>query len=80
MAKYNSVTPVKNLPDAFLKTPDSNNNKLLSIDRGIINTISSNLQTIFEISDIDSATGKSLDMIGEELRVKRSKYPMNNIG
>lgn len=73
MAKYNSVTPVKNLPDAFLKTPDSNNNKLLSIDRGIINTISSNLQTIFEISDIDSATGKSLDMIGEELRVKRGK-------
>lgn len=73
MAKYNSVTPVKNLPDAFLKTPDSNNNKLLSIDRGIINTISNNLQTIFEISDIDSATGKSLDMIGEELRVKRGK-------
>lgn len=58
---------VKNLPDAFKKTPDSNNFKILEIERVAITDIKEGLQAIDNILDINNAKGKTLDLYGERV-------------
>lgn len=65
-AEFNSNL-VKNLPDAFKKTTDSNNFKILEIERIACNDLRDRLRDISDILDINNATGKSLDMYGERV-------------
>lgn len=58
---------VKNLPDAFKKTTDSNNYKILEIERRTLADIRADLQDIDSILDINNAKGKTLDLYGERV-------------
>ena len=58
---------VKNLTDAYKKTPDSNNYKILEIGRLACNDLRASLQEVSDILDINNATGKTLDMYGERV-------------
>lgn len=62
---------VKNLPDAFKKTTDSNNYKILEIERISCETLRERLRDIEEILNIDNAKGKTLDLYGERVKQYR---------
>lgn len=72
MAIFNFDEFAKNLPDAFRKDKESNNYKLLQVEKHIYNLIDAMLQSIYNILDIDNATGAVLDAYGERLNVKRT--------
>lgn len=65
-AEYNENL-VKNLPDAYKKTADSNNFKILEVERLALSDIRSGLQEIADILDINNAKGKTLDLYGERV-------------
>ena len=58
---------VKNLTDAYKKTTDSNNYKILEIGRLGCNDLRASLQEVSDILDINNAKGKTLDMYGERV-------------
>ncbi len=58
---------VKNLPDAFKKSADSNNRKILEIERAACEDLRKTLYSIDDILDIGKATGKTLDLYGERV-------------
>ena len=66
MAEFNENL-VKNLPDAYRKTPNSNNYKILEIERRTVNEIREDLRQVANILDINNATGKTLDLYGERV-------------
>ncbi len=58
---------VQNLPDAFRKDKDSNNYKLLEIEKLSADELRKNLNAVDEILDFEKATGKTLDYYGERV-------------
>lgn len=58
---------VKNLPDAFKKSTDSNNFKILEVEKRTLEDIRQSLQQINGILDINNAKGKTLDLYGERV-------------
>lgn len=73
MKQYNPENHVKNLPDVYKKTPNSNNYKILEIGRLSKLNLRSDLKDIDDILSLDNATGKTLDLYGERLGQKRGK-------
>lgn len=71
MAVFNYENFEKNLPDAFRKDKDSNNYKLLLVDKHILDKIHLMLESIYGILDIDNATGETLDLYGTRLNLRR---------
>ena len=72
MAKFNFDDFAANLPDAFRKDKDSNNYKLLQIEKHIYDKIYNMLYSVDNVLDIDNTTGKALDEIwGSRLNLKR---------
>ena len=71
MQEFNYTNLVKNLPDAFAKDKESNNYKLLAIKEDIDANIEQIINQIFDILDFDNATGKTLDLYGERIGIKR---------
>ena len=64
--EYNSNL-VKNLPDAYKKTTDSNNFKILEVERLACENLRKTLQEVDSILDINNAKGKTLDLYGERV-------------
>ena len=60
-----------NLPDAFQKDPDSDNYKLLAVEKYICDAIMQIMSDIYDITDIDKATGAALDMHGARHQILR---------
>lgn len=58
---------VLNLPDAFRKDKNSNNYKLLEIEKLSADELRKNLNAVDEILDFEKATGKTLDYYGERV-------------
>ena len=58
---------VKNLPDAYKKTTDSNNFKILEIERVACEDLRTTLAEINNILDVNNAKGKTLDLYGERV-------------
>ena len=88
---FNGTNLVKNLPDAYKKTSDSNNFKILEVERLACEDLRKGLRQIFNIHaekpedegilNIDNAKGKTLDLYGERVGQARglatdSKYLM----
>lgn len=71
MASFNWDQLVSNLPDTFCQDENSNNYKLFMIEQQIYKKIYDMLQSVFNILDIDNATGETLDMYGKRLNLKR---------
>lgn len=66
-AEFNKENLVKNLPDAYKKNNESNNFKILEVERIECANLRDDLQSINEILDINNATGKTLDRYGERV-------------
>lgn len=66
-ARFNHENHVKNLPDAYRKTPDSNNAKLLQIEKEEVDRLRAETRAIYDSIDLELATGATLDMYGEML-------------
>ena len=62
---------VKRLPDCYTKSERSNNYKLLNINEQAIEDAKTDLWAIFDARDIQNATGRTLDHIGELVAQKR---------
>lgn len=66
-AEFNQAKLVKNLPDAYKKTPDSNNAKILEVERIACEDLRDALMSIDNILDVNNATGKTLELYGERV-------------
>ena len=73
MKEFVYNTPEYNLPDAFRKSEDSNNCKLLYINEKSKASIVQTFKDLFELLDIDKASGTHLDMYGKMFGVKRGQ-------
>ncbi|MCD8089930.1 MAG: hypothetical protein LUD81_04805 [Clostridiales bacterium] len=61
----------KNLPDSYQKDSDSNNFKILEIERCVIKQHLEDIYKIYDILDLDNAYGKTLDYYGERVGLSR---------
>lgn len=66
MGDFKSVY-VDNLPDAYRKDTDSNNYKILNIQKIEIDGIKKDTEDVYNTLDLDQATGKTLDLYGDML-------------
>lgn len=64
---FNRDDLAKNLPDAYRKDADSNNAKILAIEKDAMDSLRVTLQTISDSLDIDKAVGSTLDLYGDML-------------
>lgn len=64
---------VNNLPDCFRKDRDSNNFKILEIEKQTVNEFRATLQEIFDSLDLDKAKGATLDLYGEVVGQERGR-------
>lgn len=64
---------VKNLPDAYRKTPDSNNAKILEIEHDAMDVLREAVAGIADSLDLDKAYGKTLDLYGEMIGQDRGE-------
>lgn len=64
---FDRENPVKNLPDAYSKGRESNNAKILEIEKRAIDDVKAATGEIYESLDIDKAYGKTLDLYGESI-------------
>lgn len=72
MAKINYDEHIENFPDAFAKSKDSNNYKLLQINAETSEIIREDLKHLSAITDIENASGAVLDHIfGSRVNLKR---------
>ena len=79
MKEFNFENQAKNLPDSFAKGTESNNYKILSVEKYAIDNFRTDIKATMEILDLNKATGKTLDLYGEMLNQARgtaddSKY------
>ena len=58
---------VNNLPDVYRKDVNSNNYKILQVEKVAVSDLKAVLENIKEILDINNAYGKTLDMYGERV-------------
>lgn len=58
---------VRNLPDAYRKDTESNNYKILQVEKLAVKNLRQTLEDIDSILDLNNAKGKTLDMYGERV-------------
>ena len=73
ITQFNRENPVKNLPDAYCKTADSNNSKILAVEKSAMEALREAVAAIDESLDLDKAYGKTLDLYGEMVGQERGK-------
>ena len=73
IAHFNRKNHVRNLPDAYCKTADSNNAKLLEIEKSAVDKLRETLNAVYESFDIDKAYGKTLDLYGDMVGQERGR-------
>lgn len=67
MRYFNQTAHVKNLPDTYRKDVNSNNYKILETERTACETLREVLKSIYNILDLDNATGATLDNYGAKV-------------
>ena len=65
MRVFDFENQVRNLPDVYNKMPDSNNARLLDIERLAVDGLEADIEAVLESLDIEKASGKTLDYYGE---------------
>lgn len=73
MLQFHFDNLAKNLPDAYRKDSESNNFKILEIERRANNEMREMLEEIAKTFDIDKATGATLDLYGKRFGQPRGK-------
>ena len=74
---FNRENLVKNLPDAYNKNEDSNNSKILALEKGAMDQLRAAIAAIDESLDLEKASGKALDLYGEMVGQDRGKATDN---
>lgn len=64
MSEFIKDNHVKNLPDVYCKSKDSNNYKLLELERLTLDEYRETLYQLFDVLDLENARGQTLDMYG----------------
>ena len=64
---FNREKLAKNLPDAYRKTDESNNAKILAAEKSALDSTRDAISAIYESLDINKAHGKTLDLYGETI-------------
>lgn len=64
---------VDKLPDSYAKGKSSNNYKLLNLNEQAIADAKADAQAVFNMVDLQQATGRTLDLYGEMVGQKRAK-------
>jgi len=67
VTQFNRERHEKNLPDSYCKTADSNNAKILNVEKRSVDILREYIDVLYGCLDIDTATGKTLDLYGEML-------------
>lgn len=65
------MSNVNKLPDSYAKGKNSNNFKLLNLNEQAIADAKADAQAIFDMLDLQQATGRTLDLYGDMLGQKR---------
>lgn len=73
ITEFNRDNPVKNLPDAYSKSADSNNAKILQIEKTAQDGLLESIAVVSDSLDIDKATGHTLDLYGEMIGQNRGR-------
>lgn len=73
MANFYYDNLARNLPDCYQKGKDSNNYKILEIERSMSESLRYALDDIAQVLDIDNASGATLDMYGKRFGQARGK-------
>jgi len=63
----------KQLPDSFAKSKESNNSKLLNVNREALSEFKTDTSEVYTMLDLDNAYGKVLDLYGEMLGQTRGR-------
>lgn len=63
--QFNREKPERNLPDAYSKKQDSNNARILAIEKYTVDGLRAAVSAIDDSLDIDKAYGKTLELYGE---------------
>ena len=77
ITQFNRENLANNLPDAFRKTDDSNNSKILALEKGAMDKLREAIKAINDSLDLSKASGKTLDMYGEMVGQERGKATDN---
>ena len=72
-SSFNFENLAKNLPDAYKKDKDSNNFKILEVERFACQDLRETLNNISQLLDIENARGKTLDLYGQRVGQSRGK-------
>jgi hypothetical protein len=65
MKQFDDLNLVNNLSDRFAKAETSNNFKILQVEKNAVDELSTDIDKVYSALDIDTATGKTLDLYGE---------------
>lgn len=68
---FNRDFPAKNLPDAYVKNQESNNAKILEVEKSAVDKLREAVSAIYDSLDIDKAYGKTLDLYGDMIGQER---------
>ena len=71
MKQFDSKNYVNNLPDKYAKGTDSNNYKLLVIEKESLIALENDIKEVDDTLDIDKATGETLNLYGAMLEQPR---------
>ena len=69
--QFNREQLARNLPDAYSKGRESNNAKILEIEKSAIDRLREEITGIYEALDLDNAKGVTLDLYGEMVGQER---------
>lgn len=65
------MSNVKRLPDSYAKSTSSNNHKLLNLNEQAVADAKADAEALFDVLDIQKATGRTLDLYGDMVGQKR---------
>lgn len=65
------MSGVNGLPDCYRKDTDSNNYKLLELNRQATSELREDIQAVFNCLDLNQAAGKTLELYGDTLGQRR---------
>lgn len=69
--QFNRDQLARNLPDAYSKGRESNNAKILEIEKNAVDRLRETVNAVYESLDLDNARGKTLDLYGEMVGQER---------
>lgn len=71
ITQFNRDQLARNLPDAYSKGQESNNAKILEIEKRALDSLRASINAIYESLDINNARGSTLDLYGEMVGQER---------